>query len=218
MILDKLKLPLIIIGLILVLVIVLQIRSCVNERRITDISELEGRYKAFTEEAEKEKEELQQQKKEVEKQIEILKGAVLDLTEKTKEYKEQIKTKDNELRDLKTQFSLIDEEDKDGQILNLKAQVGNLETQLSKAMEGWDAAEAKAVGWKKALDLKDEYCKKLEKQIGIKDNLIKISESVNRDKDKKIASLKLGKTIERIITWPLAGYGAFKFVQGVFFK
>ena len=212
---DKLKLPLIIIGVVIALVIFFQVKSCITENNIAKISKLEGRLVALTEEAEKEKQELRQLKKESDDRIEILKGAISELTEKTQEYREEIETKDSELKGLKSQFSLIAEEDKDGQILNLQAQVSNLEIQLTKAVKGWDAAEAKAVGWEKAFNLKDGYCAELEAYLETKDNLLRIAKEVNTQKDKKIARLKLGKTVERIIVYPFAGYGAFKLVQGV---
>lgn len=212
---HDLKIILWIIGIVIALVIFFQVKACIIEQNIAKISKLEGKLEVLTEEAEKEKEALKQQKEAVEEQVKILKGAISELTEKTQEYRTEIETKDGELKDLKTQFTLINEEDKDGQILNLQAQVSNLEIQLTKAVKGWDVAEAKAVGWERAFNLKDEYCKELEAYLETKDNLLRIAKEVNTQKDKKIARLKLGKTIERIIVYPFAGFGAFKLVQGV---
>lgn len=212
--LDKIKIPLIVGGLAVVLLIVIQIRSCINENRVRESSVIQGQYEAYKEEIEKEKEDLFKEKEDVERQVKNLKAAISELTEKTEKYREEIKIKDSELEELKGQFSLIDEEDKDGQILNLRLQVGNLETQLDKALKGWEAAEAKAVGWERAFNLKDDYCKKLEAQLEMKDNLLKIAESVIYAKDKEIRGMKISKTIERVITWPIAGYGVFKVFQG----
>jgi len=195
--LDKIKIPLIVGGLAVVLLIVIQIRSCINENRVRESSVIQGQYEAYKEEVEKEKEGLFKEKEDVERQVKNLKAAISELTEKTEKYREEIKIKDSELEELKGQFSLIDDE-----------------TQLDKALKGWEAAEAKAVGWERAFNLKDDYCKKLEAQLEMKDNLLKIAESVIYAKDKEIRGMKISKTIERVITWPIAGYGVFKVFQG----
>ena len=210
-----LKAGLIIGGLAIALLIVIQTRSCINENRTSGLSNREGQFQAYKAQAEKEKEELQKQKSEVEKQVKTLKAAISELEEKTEEYREEIEVKDAELIELKKKFSLLEEEDKDAKILNLQAQVDNLDAQLDKAVAGWNAAEAKALGWKKAFDLKSEYCQKLEAQLDLKENLLNIALEVSASKDRMIRSLKAGKTIERIVTWPLSGYALFKVAQGV---
>lgn len=235
MILDKLKLPLIIIGLILILVIVMQIRSCVNENRIAVSSELEGRLQALTEEAEKEKEESQKAIQEMQKEIDNLTIGIQD--------------KNQTIVDLQKETEEIEptpiiEEPEPGEDWETIAK------QNAKAAREWKDKYYKAEKLIKELGVpipdgtypitgeprfryphgsvthglytqyllaagqRDLY----KKQLKTKDNLLAIGKKVVKDKDKEIARLKVGKTIERIITWPLAGYGAFKLVQGVFIK
>jgi chromosome segregation ATPase len=212
---EKLKIPLLVVGIALLLVMTIQIRSCINENRIADISRLQGLYEGIKAQAEKEKEELKQQKSKVEEQVEILKQAIIGLEKREVELHMDIEQKASELKELKQKFSLINQSDKDAQILNLQAQVGNLEIQLKGALGGWSDAEARATGWKRAYELKDKYCQSLEEQLRKRDDLLRIGEELAMSKDKQIGRLKFGKTIERLVTWPLSAYAIFKIGQGV---
>ena len=61
----------------------------------------------------------------------------------------------------------------------------------------------------------DQRDKALE-SLALTENLNRIQKSVIVQKDKKIAGLKLGKTIERVIAWPLAVVGGIKIGQAIF--
>ena len=216
---SKLKIPLLIIGLAVVLVIVLNIRGCINENRTEDLAKLEGEYSAYKAQVEAQKEELARDKEELEMFTVVLKGEIEELKEKDIERVVEIEEKETEIADLKKKFDSIPESDLGTQVLNLQQQIIAYEEKdraKDKRIEGLVNTIKEMGKWEVAYNRQSEYVEKLEKRIGVLENLSAIADQVIEKQGKQINRLKVSKKIERIVLIPLSIFGGYKLGQIIF--
>ena len=213
---EKLKIPLLIIGIAIVLIIVLNIRACIKENRVEAVAEIQGEFNAYKAQAEILKEKLLAEKEQMEMYEAVLKGEIAEMREERAESVVVIEAQSAEVAELKRKFALIPADDTGTQVLNLKEQIVILERNGVEKDKQIASFIAEIKNWE-LLDIQNtEYIKKLENQLGVTENLLKTAEDLGVKKDKQINRLKTSKTIERIVTVPFAIFGGFKLGQAIF--
>jgi len=172
-ILKYLQIPAVVIGLIIVLFIVFEIRSCGRERQGEAYAELEGRYSAYQEKVIEERGEWQIQKELLDKANESLKEDIIEINHDQQSLRKASTEKSEKIKELETQFSLI--KDPAGKIENLKSQIEEWKDKFNLAIDDRNKAEEKATKWEKQyLNVMIDYAL-LEKQLKSQEALNEIS-------------------------------------------
>lgn len=172
-ILKYLQIPAVVIGLVVVLLTVIEIRSCSHEKQTVFYSELEGRYEAYQEKVSEEREEWQKQKESLEKANDILKEDIIEINHDQQSLRKASTEKSEKIKELEAQFSLI--KDPAGKIENLKSQIEKWKDKFNLAIDDRNKAEEKAAKWKKQYqNVMIDYAL-LEKQLKSQEVLNEIS-------------------------------------------
>lgn len=212
---EKLKLPLLIFGLIIILIIILQVKSCIKEQNLTQVAKLQGQFDAYKTEAEISKADLLKAQEALKEEVAVRMDEITELRTESEENQAEIESQNSEIADLKAKFSLIPQEDKDAQILNLSAQITGLEKIIEvKDLEITNKIE-ESKRWEGLYNLQLDYTDKLEAQLRKTENLLMISQQINKKYESKIRGLKLGRTIERLATIPLAAYASYQLYKEI---
>ena len=230
---HDIKIIIVIIGVVIALVLFFQVKGCIKARNIAKTSKLEGQLEAITAEAEKEKAANLAAIEEMEGEISTLSDVIL---EKNKVILE-LQKEDEIIIPTEVIDTPGEGENWEEVAANNAAAAREWETKYYKAQEiiaelgipisiGADPETGEelfrypydSVTYKLnekyllAAAQRDRYKQNWETA----ENLLAIEREVSGNKDKTIARLKLGKTVERIVTIPLSIYGGFKLGQAIF--
>jgi len=218
---HDIKIPLMIIGAVVILAIILNIRACIKENRVEAVAELQGQFDAYKTQMEKQKVGLEGEKEAIGKEAKNLSISVTELKKENEAKEAKIKNKSMEVEELKRKFDLIPIDESGEQVLNLQKQVGLLEREIKEKddlIKGFKAELMETRKWEVMYNRQSEYIVKLEKQLLAVENLLKISEEINDKQAKQIGRLKTSKRINQIVAYPLAIFGGYKLGQAILGK
>ena len=218
---HDIKIIIVIIGVVIALVLFFQVKGCIKARNIAKTSKLEGQLEAITAEAEMEGEIstlsdviLEKNKVILELQKEdeiIIPTEVIDTPGEGENWEEVAANNAAAAREWETKYYKAQEIIAE---LGIPISIGaDPETGEELFRYPYDSVTYKLnEKYLLAAAQRDRYKQNWETA----ENLLAIEREVSGNKDKTIARLKLGKTVERIVTIPLSIYGGFKLGQAIF--
>ena len=194
---KKFALSIVVVLVAAVLIFILIERACDEGPTDDELSRTKRLYEEYKAEVKKEEQEWKKERVRLEREIKGLENEADEWKAESWKYKGTVIARDKEIKDLKGVYPTL--QDKDEKIKNLLAQNILLTASLDEAKQGWAAEEQGNLRLRGIIDTKDIIILKLERQLENKDALLKLSEELVATQDRKIKSLKLGRTLSQVL-------------------
>ena len=201
-------------SLVIVLMIIGDIRGCINEKQSDTISLLEGQLKAYKEKATEAEKQFMEKEKERLERIKRLKEENEDLQIKMARLAEESKKKEAKIKELKTMETRLQETgDLQGLIGNLKQQRDEWRDRYFIEAKKNELLEKENFNLRLEIKTKDEKIEDLIRKQKALEQINKELEGLVSAKDKQISWLKTQGKVEKYIVRPLAVIGIISIVR-----
>jgi chromosome segregation ATPase len=198
-ILNILKIPIVIIGIIFLLFIFLEVRSCANNKQNEYTSELKGQYEAYKEKSREEKEKLKAEIQEGVARILDYQKEIIAIREERDTIAAENLAKDVKIEELEYNFSLLSIDDRDEKIENLKQQVGAWKDKFTLARQEVETWKAESKRWQLSYEEQVQITESFKRQLRNSEALLDLCEKRIVVADKEINRIKTENRIGKVL-------------------